>query len=129
MAAIKNIFFSFLALLSAICPAAQADEPLKLDAATACSTAKSYKCYGACVDGWGFDCYYDSRKGGPEDGTAVASQKSRCLATYNVSSCTPCRNEFEYQGKPVTCEDFYSKLSEFNKSCGGCLKKRSDYGG
>lgn len=100
-----------------------------IDTTSACVDAKAFKCDGNCDDGFGLDCYYDSRSTKIESGSSLYTQRNKCYGFYDMSRCNPCRNEFNISGKKLNCEAFYSGLNDFNKNCGNCLRKISEYAG
>jgi hypothetical protein len=125
-------YFIFLLLSSGliVSNSAEADEAVGIfDIPSVCVNTKDYKCHGACADGFGLDCYYDSRSTKFDGTKSLDSQKSSCYGFYDMSVCEPCRNQFRIGDKDLSCEAFYAALNDFNGKCGKCLRKRSVYAG
>ena len=109
---------------------AAADEPVNnFDLSLSCSNAKNYKCEGKCDDGFGLDCYYDSRSTKFDNKRSLYLEKAKCFGSYDTSVCDPCRNQYRIEDKDLSCEEFYKALNEFNQKCRKCLRKRSEFAG
>jgi len=95
-----------------------------------CMEEPKFPCNGNCVDGFGEECYVNTRQYKKEDlqtdihGLPEATRNT-CFARHSYSQCVDCYNKFEVRKdgelKAVSCEEFYSVIKEKNKSCNDCI--------
>ena len=92
----KQVFaaISFLLFLNLFLSSeARADQPMGgLDSSSTCIDAYQYQCDGDCADGFGLDCYHDSRATKIEDDRSLYDQKTKCYGLYDMSRCNPCQS-------------------------------------
>ena len=95
-----------------------------------CQIKGNIDCIGDCVDGFGQDCYFDSKKFNKDDlditGMSLTEEtKEACIGIHSVAACGSCLNRFEIRTgegfEGVSCEVFFQTLEDINGTCGGCI--------
>ena len=95
-----------------------------------CMKKAKFACAGNCVDGFGDECYVDTRQYRKEDLQAdihglPEATRTACFARHSYRQCGDCFNKFEVRKdgelKAASCEEFYSVIKENNKSCNDCV--------
>lgn len=91
-----------------------------------CKEWKNVDCVGACLDGFGSTCYFDSQK--YTKAASLFENNEICFALHSWSVCEPCKNTFELkedgQSNQVSCKEFFRAIEEKNESCNGCVEDR-----
>lgn len=89
-----------------------------------------------CVDGWGFDYYYDSRLAEdkefiPRDFYAPPEELEKAIVSIQSFSYCSCDERYSYHITAgyglenlyeTECETYYSFIKDYNSACNGCLE-------